>query len=235
MMAMSRSNFNRELQEVKDDVLLLGSMVEDAVMKSVKALVDNNLERSRLVRENDVYINRKRYEIELFIIMLIAKQQPAACDLRMLTTSLDISTELERIGDYAKGISNINIRSGGLGLPSILKDVYSMGQKSIDMLNRALTSYAEEDFQAAQRIIQEDDLIDECYTRLYHDAVNNFLENARNIERANYVIWAAHNLERLGDRVTNICERAIYMVTGKIPESSVMTGPLKPLPHGSQE
>lgn len=232
---MTRSNFNRELQEVKDDVLLLGSMVEDAVMKSVKALMDNNLERSRLVRKNDVYINRKRYEIELFIIRLIAKLQPAARDLRMLTTSLDISTELERIGDYAKGISNINIRSGGLGLPSILKDVYSMGQKSVDMFNRALSSYADEDFQAAQRIIQEDDLIDECYTRLYHDAVNNFLENARNIERANYVIWAAHNLERLGDRVTNICERVIYMVTGRIPESSLMIGQLKSLPHGSQE
>jgi len=232
---MMRSNFNRELQEVKDGVLLLGSMVEDAVMKSVKVLRDNNLERSRLILENDVYINRKRYEIELFIIMLIAKQQPKARDLRMLTTSLDICTELERIGDYAKGISNINIRSGGLGLPSILKDVYSMGQKSVGMLNRAMTSYAEEDFQAAQGIIQEDDLIDECYTRLYHDAVKNILENARNIERANYVISAAHNLERLGDRVTNICERVIYMVTGDVPESFIMSGQLKPLPLESQE
>ena len=204
-------------------------------MKSVKALRDNNLERSRLILENDVYINRKRYEIELFIIMLIARQQPAARDLRTLAASLDICTELEQIGDYAKGISNINIRSGGLGFPGILKDLYSKGQKSVDMLNRAMTSYAEDGFQTAQGIIQEDDLIDECYTRLYHDAVNNILENARNIERANHVIWAAHNLERMGDRVTNICERVIYMVTGKIPASFIMTGQLKPLPQESQE
>jgi len=230
---MARDTFHQEMREVKNEVLLLGSMVEEAVMRSVDALKDNDLERSRLVIANDRYINRKRYENELTIVVLMATQQPAARDLRTLTTSLEICAELERIGDYAKGIANINIRSGGLGLPRILKDLQSMGGKSVDMLHRALTTFADDDSQTAQRIIQEDDLIDECYTGLYHSAVNSILENANNIERANYVIWAAHNLERLGDRATNICERVIYMVTGKIPESFMVTRQLRPLPHES--
>jgi len=228
---MTRNTFRQELQEIKDDVLLLGSMVEEAVLRSVDALKDNDPDRSRLVIANDMYINRKRYENEISIIVLIATQQPAARDLRILTCSLEICAELERIGDYAKGIANINIRTGGLGLPKILKSLQIMGGKSVDMLHRALTTYAEDDFQTAQRIIQEDDIIDECYTNLYQDAVNSILENANNIERANYVIWAAHNLERLGDRTTNICERVVQMVTGRIPESSLTTGQLGPLPH----
>jgi len=228
---MTRDTFRQELQEIKDDVLLLGSMVEEAVLRSVDALKDNDPERSRLVIANDIYINRKRYENELSIVVLIATQQPAARDLRILTCSLEICAELERIGDYAKGIANINIRTGGLGLPRILKSLQLMGGKSVDMLHRALTTYSEEDFQTAQRIIREDDIIDGCYTNLYHDAVNSILENANNIERANYVIWAAHNLERLGDRTTNICERVVQMVTGRIPESSLTTGQLRPLPH----
>ena len=231
MAFMARNTYHQELREVKNEVLLLGSMVEEAVLRSVGALKDNDPERSRLVIVNDQYINRKRYENELSIVILMATQQPAARDLRALASSLEICTELERIGDYAKGIANINIRSGGLSLPKILKDIHVMGGKSVDMLHRAMTAYAEDDFQTAQRIVQEDDLIDECYTRLYHDAVNSVLENAGNIERANHVIWAAHNLERLGDRATNICERVIYMVTGRIPESFMMTGQLRSLPH----
>jgi phosphate transport system protein len=230
MVLMARDTFHQELQEIKNETLLLGNMVEEAVMRSVDALKNNDLERSRLVIINDQYINRKRYETEISIVMLMARQQPAARDLRVLASSLEISTELERIGDYAKGISNINIRSGGLSLPKILRDIYAMGEKSVDMLHRSMTTFAEDDFQTAQKIILEDDRIDECYTQLYRDAINSVLEHADNIERANQVIWAANNLERLGDRATNICQRVIYMVTGKLPESFVMTGQLRPLP-----
>ena len=212
---MSRKTFNQELHEVKDDVLLLGSMVEEAVMESVQALKDNDLERSRRVLTNDMGINRKRYEIETSIIVLMATQQPIARDLRTLAASLDVCTELERMGDYAKGIATINLRSEGLGMPYLLREAYSMAQKTLDMLDRALTAFAEEDAQAAKSIIEYDDVIDECYTKLYYDAMNNVIGDPSNIERVNYVIWVAHNLERLGDRVTNICERVIYIVTGE--------------------
>lgn len=227
---MRRNTFQLEMQEIKTEVLLLGSMAEEAVMMSVEAFRDNDTERSRLVIVNDAYINRKRYEIELSIMILIATQQPAAGNLRTLAASLDICAELERIGDYAKGIANINIRSGGLGMPVILRKVYAMAEKAVDMLHRAMTTFVEADTRMAQTIIQEDDLIDERYTELYHDAVNTVIDNASNIERANYIIWAAHNLERLGDRATNICERVIYMVTGERPISSLLTGQLNPLP-----
>jgi len=229
---MARKNFGQEMQEVKNEILLLGSMVEESVMESAIALKDNNMDRSRQVLANDRQINRKRYEIEITIMVLIATQQPAARDLRALAASLDICTELERIGDYAKGIANINIRSNGLSLPKILNDIYSMAEKSVDMLHRAMTTFAENDDESARKIIQEDDLIDECYTRLYYEAVNNVLGDARHIERTNYVIWAAHNLERLGDRVTNICERVIYIVTGeRLDEPSLTTGELRLSPR----
>lgn len=212
---MSRTTFRQEMQEIKDDVLLLGSMVEDAVMKSVEALRDNNVERSRFAIVNDQYINRKRFEIEATIMSIMATQQPIARDLRTLAASLDVCTELERMGDYAKGIANINIRSGGLSMPVILREIYAMAEKAVDMLHRALTTFADEDVETAKAIIRDDDIIDECYTRLYYDAVGSVVQEARNIERANYIIWVAHNLERLGDRTTNICERVVYMVTGE--------------------
>jgi phosphate transport system protein len=164
-------------------------------------------------------INRKRFELEISIIVLMATQQPAARDLRRLAANLEICSELERMGDYAKGIANINIRSEGLGLPRILRDVYSMAEKAVDMLHRAMTTFADEDLKTAKSIILEDDEIDECYSKLYYEAVHHVLGDPRNIERANYVIGVAHNLERLADRVTNICERVIYIITGERPGS----------------
>jgi phosphate transport system protein len=219
---MSHKTFNREMQEIKDEVLLLSSMVEQAVMSSVEALKDNDLEYARQILSRDIVINRKRYEIEVSIMVLMATQQPIAHDLRMLAASLDICTELERMGDYAKGIATINLRSGGLSLPYTLHDIYSMAEKAVDMLHRAMTTFAIEDLETAQAIIQEDDVIDECYSKLYDEAIHSFLDNPKNIERANYVIWVAHNLERLGDRVTNVCERVIYIVTGERPELDIL-------------
>ena len=228
---MTRTTFNQEMQEVKDDILLMGSMVEEAVMKSVEALRDNNVERSRFVIVNDIYINRKRFEIETAIMVLMATQQPIAHDLRTLAASLDVCTELERMGDYAKGISNINIRSGGLSMPFILREVYAMAEKAVDMLHRAMTTFADEDMQTAKSVIRDDDMIDECYTKLYYDAVSNVIGDPRNIERVNYIIWVAHNLERLGDRVTNICERVIYIVTGERPELTLVPREFRLSPH----
>ena len=215
---MSRTAFNQETQEIKNEVLLLSSMVEEAVTDSVGALRDNDLNRSRQVLQKDLQINRKRFEVEISIIVVMATQQPAARDLRMLASSLDICSELERMGDYAKEIANINIRSEGLSLPAILREIYSMAEKVVDMLHRAMTTFANEDTQTAKKIILEDDIIDECYTQLYYEAVRSVVGDPRNIERANYVLWIAHNLERLGDRTTNVCERVIYIVTGERPE-----------------
>jgi phosphate transport system protein len=229
---MQRKTFSQEMQEVKDEILLLSSMVEQAVMDAVSALKDNDLGRARQTLSNDYFINRKRFEIEYSIMVLIATQQPIAHDLRLLASCLDICTELERMGDYAKGIAIINLRSEGLSLPHILRDVYFMAEKAVDMLHRAMTAFANQELETAEDIIQEDDMIDECYSRLYQDAVQSVLGDPRNIERANYVIWAAHNLERLGDRVTNICERIIYIVKGERRQRDVVSKEIKLSVHG---
>ncbi len=212
---MSHILFSPETLEIKNEVLLLSSMVEEAVMDSVWALKENNLERSQRVLLKDMQINRRRFEIEISAMVVMATQQPVGHELRALAASLDICSELERMGDYAKEIANINIRSEGLSLPAILREIYSMAEKAVDMLHRAMTAFADEDTQMAIAIIRDDDIIDECYTRLYYEAVQTVLRDPRNIERANYVIWIAHNLERLGDRTTNICERVIYIMTGE--------------------
>lgn len=221
---MSHILFGPETQAIKNEVLLLSSMVEEAVMDSVWALKENNLERSQRVLLNDIQINRRRFEIEISVLVVMTTQQPAGRELRALAASLDICSQLERMADYVKEIANIHIRSEGLSLPATVREIYSMAEKAVDMLHRAMTTFADEDTQMALAIIREDDIIDECYTRLYYEAVNHVLGDPRNIERANYVIWIAHNLERLGDRTTNVCERVIYIDTGEHYELSPLPG-----------
>jgi len=194
---------------------MLSSMVENAVMQSVQALKDNDPDRSRLVLKEDLAINRRRYEIEISIMVLIATQQPITRDLRSLAASLDVCTELERIGDYAKGIATINLRSDGIGMPVLLREILSMAEKAVDMLHRAMTAYADEDLPLVKLLIAEDDFIDASYNSLYTNALQSLIANPQNIDRTNYVIWVAHNLERIGDRATNICERVFFIVTGE--------------------
>jgi phosphate transport system protein len=212
---MTRKAFHQELHEIKDEVLLLSSMVENAVMESVLALKENDPDRSQRVLQDDLAVNRKRYEIENSIMVLIATQQPIAGDLRTLAASLGVCTELERIGDYAKGIATINLRSGGIGMPALLREVLSMAEKAVDLLHRSMNAYADEDLPAVKSLIVQDDIIDESYNRLYADALQCLITEPRNINRTNYVIWVAHNLERVGDRASNICERVFYIVTGE--------------------
>jgi phosphate transport system protein len=214
---MPRNTFDQEMQEIRDEILLLSSMVEQSIMYSVEALKDNDLRRSRQILSYDSRINQKRFEIETTIMVLIATQQPIAHDLRLLVASLDICTELERMGDYAKGIAHINLRSGGLGLPHIVGEIFTMAEKAVAMLHRAMTTFADENQEIARAIIREDDEIDKWYLKLYNDAIDSVVGDPRHMERAHYVIWAAHNLERLGDRVTNVCERVVYIVTGERP------------------
>jgi phosphate transport system protein len=212
---MSRTQLDYKLRLVKDEFLLLGSMVEQAVLDSVMALKDQDLERSKVILENDKTINSKCYEIERLTIAMIAIQQPVARDLRRLTAIIDLSSELERIGDYAKGIAAINLRSGGLGLTRLLKDVYQMSLKTGDMLHSSLTAFTLEDPDFAESIIKEDSLVDELYIQLYNEVLDSVADDPRNIERVNHILWVGHNLERAADRVINICERVIFVATGR--------------------
>jgi phosphate transport system protein len=215
---MLRKTFETEIQQVKDDVLLLGSMVEKAIIDSVEALKKRDIKFSRMIIAQDGDINKKRFEIENQLMILIATQQPMAHDLRLLASILEIISELERMGDYAKGIANINIRMGDQPLLKPLIDIPRMAQKGVDMLHRALTAFINEDVEAAKAIPVEDDEVDALYNQVYHELMMFVIQDPKSIERANWLLWVAHNLERVADRVTNICERAIFIATGEMGE-----------------
>jgi phosphate transport system protein len=215
---MLRKTFEHEIQQVKDDVLILGSMVEQEILVSVETLKKRDIEGSRQILELDKKINAKRFEMENQVMILIATQQPMAHDLRLLASILEIISELERMGDYGKGIANINIRMGDQPLLKPLIDIPRMAQRGADMLHRALTAFINEDVETARAIPQEDDEIDGLYNQIYRELMVFVIQDPKTIERANWLLWAAHNLERVADRVTNICERTIFIATGELKE-----------------
>jgi phosphate transport system protein len=215
---MLRKTFETEIKQVKDEVLVLGSMVEQAIVDSVDALKRRDIKASERLYAADQEINRTRFDIETQLMMMIATQQPMAHDLRLLASIMEINSELERMGDYAKGISNINLRMGDAPLLKPLIDIPRMAQKGADMLHRALTAFINEDMETARQIPAEDDEVDELYKQVYRELMTFVIGDPTTIERANWLLWAAHNLERFADRVTNICERTVFIVTGELHE-----------------
>ena len=215
---MLRKTFENEIQQVRDDVLLLGSMVEQAILGSVEALKKRDTKASERIIVQDGEINAKRFEIENKLMILIATQQPMPRDLRILASTLEIISELERMGDYAKGIANINIRMGDAPLIKPLIDVPRMANKGVDMLHRALTAFINEDVETAKSIPVEDDEVDALYNQVYRELMTYVIADPTVIERANWLLWVAHNLERFADRVTNICERTVFIATGEMKE-----------------
>lgn len=213
-----RKTFETEIQQLKDEMLLLGSMVEQQIIGTVEALKKRDIEASRRIKETDLQVNAKRYAIEEQVMIVIATQQPMAHDLRLLASILEVSGELERMGDYAKGIATVSIRMGDQSLLKPLIDIPRMAQIGTDMLHRALTAFINEDVEAARAIPVQDDEVDDLYNQVYHELMMFVIQDPKTIERANWLLWVAHNLERVADRVTNICERTIFTATGEMKE-----------------
>ncbi len=218
---MIRKAFEQDLQRLQEEVLVLGSMVEEALTASVDSLKRRDMEASRRIIANDRQINEKRFALEAQALTLIATQQPMASDLRTLAAVLEIVTELERMGDYAKGIAKINLMIGDEPLIKPLIDIPRMAEKARDMLHRALEAFIRRDVELAQAIPEEDDEVDALYNQVYRELMTFIMADPHTIEQANYLLWAAHNLERTADRVTNICERVIFTVTGEMIEMDV--------------
>jgi len=215
---MPRETFDKELQRLQDEVLSLGSMVEHALVESVDALKRRDRDGSRKIIQADSAINERRFTVESDCLILIATQQPMAGDLRMLAAILDIASELERIGDYAKGIGRINLMIGDKPLIKPLVDIPLMAEKASTMLHQSLTAFIEQDVDMAYAIPSADDEVDALYNQVYRELITVIMANPPAVDQANYLLWAAHNLERAADRVTNICERIIFTVTGKLVE-----------------
>ena len=215
---MLRHTFEREMQHLQDELLVLGSMVENAITGSVETLRKRDLEGSRRVIAEDRLINERRFRIEADALTVIATQQPIASDLRALASTMEIAAELERMGDYAKGIANINLMVGEQPLVKPLVDIPRMAIKARDMLHRALEAFIKRDTDMAAAIPAEDDEVDDLYNQVYRELITVIFNNPKTIEQANHLLWVAHNLERTADRVTNICERTMFTVTGEMAE-----------------
>ena len=219
---MLRKTFESEIQQLKDEIILLGSLVEQNLLDSVDAMKKRDLAASEKVIALDKQINDKRFALENQVMIIIATQQPMAHDLRLLASYFEVISELERMGDYAKGIGIINIRMGDQTLLKPLVDIPRMAKKPPDMLHRALLAFVNEDAEVARGIPAEDDEVDALYDQIYRELMTYIMVDPKNIERANWLLWVAHNLERFSDRVTNICERTIFIVTGELIEINGM-------------
>jgi len=213
-----RTGFHKKLREIQDDILVMGSMVEKAILHSVQTLKAREVVMAKQLIADDVKINRKRFEIEEKCIQLIATQQPMASDLRTIICVLNIITELERIGDYAEGIAKIVVMIGDEPPLKPLIDIPRMADKTVQMLRRSLDAFVNRDAGAARQVVAEDDEIDNLYNQVFRELLTFMIEDPKTITRATRLIWVAHNLERSADRVTNICERIVFIVTGKMEE-----------------
>ncbi len=213
--------YHNELKELESEMYELGDTVAKAVKDSVKSLKNRDIGESKRIIKNDLLINKKRFDIEERCLLLIATQQPMAIDLRIIAAVLNIVTDLERIADHAEGIAKINILLGKAPLVKPLIDVPKMADKGVSMLKRCLKTFADRDEKTAEAICIEDDEVDALYEEVYKELIYLMIEDPKIIEGATYLMWVAHNLERIADRVTNIAERVIFMVTGKMEEINV--------------
>ena len=218
---MPKADLDRQLRELQDNLLVLGSMVEKAIAKALDALKRRDLESSRQVIREDDAIDQQRFQLEDKCVELIATQQPVARDLRRLITILHISVELERMGDYAEGIGKISLMMGEEPPLKPLIDIPRMADKATEMLRRSLDALVNRDIVEAIAVCKADDEVDALYDQVYRELLTYMIQDPKTIQRATYLLWVAHDLERTADRATNIAERVIYLVTGKMTEINV--------------
>ena len=218
---MARESFHEALEGLQKEVIDMGILVDQAIDDAIQALKTRDISWSQRIVEGDIEINKMRFRIEEKCLSLLATQQPMARDLRTIAAVLSIITDLERMADHAEGIARINIMMGDEPLLKPLIDIPRMAQKARQMLGQSLQAFINRDIRKAKDLCEEDDEIDELYNQVYRELLTFMLQDPKTITRATYLLWVAHNLERIGDRVTNICERTVFMVTGELEEIKV--------------
>ena len=213
---MIRADLDRQITHLQEEITLLANVVDKAIYRSVEALKDRDLAESQSVIDGDDYIDQKRYEIEELCVDLIATQQPMAGDLRAIVAMLHIAVELERMGDYAEGIAKISLLMGDEPPLKPLIDIPRMANKAGEMLRDSVDCLVERDLVKAERVMDDDDEVDDLYDQVYRELLLFMIQDPRSIQRATYLLWAAHDLERIADRATNIAERVMFLVTGRM-------------------
>tara|TARA_B100001123_G_scaffold186661_2_gene213513 strand:- start:10370 stop:11020 length:651 start_codon:yes stop_codon:yes gene_type:complete len=216
---MVRADFDRNLKLLQEELLLLGGLVEKSIVDAIEALKTRDIELSHKVVSQDDIIDQKTNQIEEKAIDLIATQQPIAIDLRTLMSVIHISVELERMGDYAEGIGKIGVMMGNDPPVKPLVDIPKMAGKASDMLKRSLDALVRRDSALARQVCEDDDEVDNLYDQIYKDLIALMISDPTTTQRATYLMWVAHDLERIADRATNIAERVIFLVTGQLVKS----------------
>jgi phosphate transport system protein len=216
-----RESFKKHINELNEDVVAMSEMVATATSRSVEALGNRDIEKAKQIVNDDLLINKKRWQIEEKCINLIALQQPVATDLREIIAVLNIITELERMGDYAEGNAKIALMLGGEPLVRPLIFLPKMAEKANSMLKKSMQALVNRDAKMATAICNEDDVVDKLYDEAYHDLLMYMIKDPSAVSKVTPLIWAAHNLERIADRVTNICERIVFLATGSMPQVNV--------------
>ncbi len=213
-----KDNLQKSLREEKEEVMAMGSLVEQALDRSTEALKKRDLSLAHQIIADDAKIDAKRFEIEKKSIELIAAQKPGISDLNAVVAILNIITELERIGDYAAGIAKIVIMIGKESPLKPLIDIPRMSKITSEMIHNSLKAFIENDSKAAIQVIGMDQVVDSMYDQIFRELLTFMMTDQKTINRATRLIWVAHNIERAADRATNICERVAYTVTGKIED-----------------
>lgn len=213
-----RGLLQSQLDQVRDDLIQMGDMVEQAALEAVEALADQDVELAQQVIDGDQQINQLRFEIERMCLDLLATQNPTAIDLRIVVAALNIITDLERMGDYAKGIGQIVLRIEPQKSSVPLEKTQRMARFVVTMLGTALDAFVEEDADTARRIFDMDDQVDHMYRDLFESIIQAMIARDVGVHTGMHLLFAAHNLERIGDRVTNVSERVLFMQTGVMRE-----------------
>jgi phosphate transport system protein len=215
---VTRETFDEQLGALEQDVLEMGRRVDQAIDLSIEALAKRDIELSRRVIRDDEAINRAQQDIEEKCLVLIATQQPLASDLRVIFAIANIATELERMADHAKGIGQIGVMMGPREPLKPLVDIPRMAAKARWLLEQELAAFVNRDVELARRLGTEDDEIDRLYDQVFRELLIFMMDDPKTISRATYLLWVAHNLERIADRAINIGERVVFLVRGEVEE-----------------
>jgi len=218
---MTRTVLERQLSGIQEEMLVMADMVDAAIQRSIQALKSRDLDLARQIIADDIKINRKRYDTEERCLELIATQQPLAGDLRTIVAVLHMIVDLERMGDHAEGIAKIVVLLADEPPLKPYIDLPRMADIASEMLREALEAFKRRDADLARSTMNRDDEVDALYDQVYRELLTYMLSDPRTIERATRLLWVAHNLERIADRVTNVCERVAYLVTGRMEELNV--------------
>ena len=227
MNLVTRHVLDRDLQRIQDDVLRMGSRIDTAIGLALRALDNRDSRLARQIVADDGIVNGLRFSIEEACLTTIATQQPAAGDLRLVVSNIIIASELERMADYAAGIARTVLRMDDEPLLKPLADLPRMAEACQAMVQAAMQAYVARDPNAAREVAGRDDVLDALYNQIFHESLSHILEDPATTTRALYFLFAAHNLERIGDRVVNIAERVIFMSSGELRELNA--GPEAPL------